>query len=239
MYGEAGMLLLAAAAIIVGSVVQRASGVGGGFLIVPILAMIDTAYLPGPLVFATIALSTLMAWREWQYVDFSAIPGILVGFVPGTAVGAWLLSVVAPDRLGVVFGSVILLAVLITGLGMHPPATRPIRALVGAISGVMGASSGIGAPPLALLYQRQSGAVLRATLAVLYTICSVLILLMLAAFGDFGSREALLGLALTPGFFVGYLLGAPLVKFVDRSGVRWVVLLVSAAAAVALIVKSF
>lgn len=232
-------LLLAAGAVIAGSIVQRASGVGGGFIIVPLLAMIDVAYVPGPLVFATIALSTLMAWREWRHVDFFAMPWILTGFIPGTVLGAWVLSAVAPDRLGMVFGSVILLAVVISSLGLHPPVNRASSAFTGAISGVMGASSGIGAPPLAILYHRHSGAVLRATLAVLYTICSLLIVLMLAAFGDFGSRDALLGLALTPGFFIGYVLGAPLVKVVDRRGVRWIVLLVSAAAAVALIVKSF
>ena len=51
--------------------------------------MIDVAYLPGPIVLATIALSTLMAWREWAHVDFGAIPWILGGFVPGAAAGAW------------------------------------------------------------------------------------------------------------------------------------------------------
>ena len=232
-------LLLAAGAIVAGSVVQRASGVGGGFIIVPMLAMIDVAFVPGPMVLATIALSVLMAWREWEHVDFAAMPWILAGFVPGAAAGAWVLTIVAADYLGVVFGSVILIAVLITSLGLHPPLNRWTSVITGSISGVMGASSGIGAPPLAILYQRQSGPVLRATLAVLYTICSVLIVLLLAVLGDFGWQETVTGIALTPGFLIGYWLGAPLVKHIQGRGLRATVLLVSAAAAIALIVKSF
>jgi len=103
----------------------------------------------------------------------------------------------------------------------------------------MGASSGIGAPPLALLYHRESGPALRATLAVLYTVCSLLIVLLLAAYGSFGVREALTGCLLMPGFFIGYFLGGSLVVHIERQGLRTAVLVVSAAAAVALIAKSF
>lgn len=232
-------LLLAAIAIAAGSAVQRASGVGTGFIVVPLIAMIDVAYLPGPLVLATIALSTRMAWREWAHVDFAAIPWILAGFIPGAAAGAWALTAISGDQLGFLFGGVILFAVLLTSLGLHPPLNRISSAVAGLVSGAMGASSGVGAPPLAILYHRASGAMLRATLAVLYTVCSMLILIVLAIFGNFGTTEALTGLLLVPGFFVGYLLGAPFVAYVEAAGVRTPVLVLSALAAVALIVKSF
>ena len=100
-------LLLAAAVIIAGSMLQRVSGVGGGFLMVPLLAMIDVAYLPGPLVFATLALSSLMAWRDRAHVDLGNMPVILLGFIPGTLLGAWVLSAVPPEQLGVVFGAAV------------------------------------------------------------------------------------------------------------------------------------
>jgi len=232
-------LALAAVAIAAGSAVQRASGVGTGFIVVPLIAMIDVTYLPGPLVLATISLSTLMVWREWSHVDFKAVPWILSGFVPGAAVGAWALTAIAPDQLGFLFGGVILFAVLLTALGLHPPLNRISSVITGLVSGAMGASSGVGAPPLAILYHRASGAVLRATLAILYTVCSILILIVLAAFGSFGAEEALTGLLLIPGFLVGYRLGAPFVAYVEAAGVRTPVLVLSALAAVALIAKSF
>jgi len=230
--------LLAAAAVVTGSVVQRVTGVGGGFIFVPLLAIINVNFVPGPVVFATIALSTLMAWREWAEVDFANLVPILAGFIPGAAAGAWILTRVPADQLGLVFGSTILAAVLISSIGLHPPLNRLTGGIAGIVSGVMGASSGVGATPLAILYQRQSGGVVRSTLAVLYTVCSVLIVLILAAYGEFGWSDAYTGLLLIPGFLLGYLLGGPLILRFDSAGLRALVLLVSAAAAVTLIVRS-
>ncbi len=233
-------LVAAAAAIAAGSVVQRISGVGGGFIFVPVLAMLDTGYLPGPIVFATIALSVLMAWRERQHVDYRTIPVILLGFLPGAAVGAWVLTRVAPGQLGIVFGTTILVAVLISGLGLHLPLNRLTGSVAGLVSGVMGASTGIGAPPLAMLYQHHPGRVLRSSLAVLYTFCSAVIVIVLAVFGRFGMHEVITGALLVPGFVIGYWLGGPLVsRFEAFAGMRRLVLLVSALAAIALLVKSF
>ncbi len=231
-------LLLAVAAIAAGSVVQRISGVGGGFIAVPVVAMIDVGFVPGPLVLASIMLSSLMAWREWSHVDWRNIPAIMTGFVPGSAAGAWLLTTVAPGELGLVFGGVILFAVLITVSGLHPRLNPVTGAAAGVVAGVMGTSTAIGAPPLAILYHRQSGPMLRATLAVIYTICSLLIVLMLLLFGRFGSNDLLAGVLLVPGFVLGFWLGGPLVRRLDGRGLSNVVLLVSAAAAVALIIKS-
>ncbi len=104
----------------------------------------------------------------------------------------------------------------------------------------MGASSGIGAPPLAMLYQAHPGKMLRSSLAVLYSLCSALIVIVLAGFGRFGATEALTGVLLVPGFVIGYWLGGPLVsRFETVAGMRRMVLLVSALAALALIGKSF
>lgn len=231
-------LLLAAAAIVAGSVVQRVSGVGGGFITVPLVAMIDVDFLPGPLVLATVALSVLMAWREWSFVDWRGVPLIMAGFIPGSAVGAWILSVVPPEQLGLVFGGTILLAVVISCVGLHPQLNRWTAGAAGFVSGAMGTSTAIGGPPLAILYQRRPGPELRATLAVLFTLCSLFIVLVLAAIGRFGSADFFVGLWLTPGFFVGYLLGGPLVRRLQGRSLSAVVLLVSAAAAIALIVKS-
>jgi len=231
-------LSLAATAIVAGAVVQRVSGVGGGFIMVPLLAMIDVSYVPGPLIFATLVLSGLMAWQEREAIDFANVAVILAAFVPGAIAGAWVLSLAAAEQLGVVFGSTILVAVLITLLGLHPSLNRGSCIAAGLVAGVMGASSGIGAPALAILYHRQSGAMLRATLALLYTCCSLLILIALALFGRFAMQELYIGVLLTPGFVVGYLLGAVVARRVGHLNMRYLVLSVSAAAAAALIVRS-
>lgn len=231
-------LTLAAMVIVVGSVVQRVSGVGGGFIMIPLLAMIDVSYVPGPLIFATLVLSTLMAWQEREAIQFKFVPLIVVAFVPGVIAGAWLLSLVPAEQLGLVFGSVILLAVLISLLGLHPPLNRSSCVVTGLVAGVMGGSSGIGAPVLAILYHRQSGAALRATLALLYTCCSLLILIALMLFGHFGEQQFYTGVLLIPGFVVGLLLGGLVANRLGHLNMRYLVLGVSSIAAVALIARS-
>jgi len=116
--------IAAVLAVILGSVVQAISGVGGGFIIVPLLAWIDLSLVPGPVVFGSIALSTIMVWRERQHIDLANVPMILIGLLPGCIAGAYLLTRVAGEQLGVVFGSVILLAVVISATGLKVSLNR-------------------------------------------------------------------------------------------------------------------
>jgi len=230
--------IAATLAVIAGSVVQVASGVGGGFIIVPLLAWIDLSLIPAPLVFASLSLSSLMAMREWQAVDWRHIPVILGGLLPGSLFGAWVLASIPLDDLGIVFGAVILLAIIVTVSGWHIPLNRVTGALTGTLSGAMGTSSGIGAPPLALLYQDQPGARIRATLAALYTGASLIILAMLFGFGKFNADDVWSGLLLMPGFVLGYWLANRWTPHIDQRHSRLAVLLVSGTAAAALIIRS-
>ena len=91
-------------AVLLGSVVQVASGIGGGFVIVPLLALVDLNLIPAPLIFASLSLSGLMAVRERAAVDWGHIPITLLGLIPGSILGAYVLSSVPQANLGVVFG---------------------------------------------------------------------------------------------------------------------------------------
>ncbi len=231
-------LLAVTAIVVLGSVIQAASGVGGGFLMVPLLAWINLELVPGPVIFGSLVLSGLMAWRERVAIDRGNLPAIFLGLVAGAFIGAWILSVVPGNALGIVFGTAILLAVLVTASGLDIPVNRRSTVLCGVIAGAMGASSGIGAPMLALLYQHSSGARVRATLAFLYTGASLLILLMLTIFGKFGRAEAIDGAMMIPGFLLGYWLVNSFRQNLERFGSRGPILIVSALAALLLLGRS-
>ena len=108
----------------------------------------------------------------------------------------------------------------------------------GMLAGAMGTAAGIGAPVLALLYQQLSGPRLRATLAFLYAASSVVVLGVLHLLGRFGTGELLLGLALVPGFVLGYLVSPGLAQYIDRGYARPAVLWVSTLSALLLIGRS-
>lgn len=228
----------ATAAVVLGSLVQVTTGVGGGFIMVPLLAMIDLSLVPAPVIFASLSLSTLMAVRERAAIDWLHIPLILTGMLPGAMLGAFLISRLPLEKLGIVFGIVILLGVLITAIGKPLPLSRYSALGSGVLSGVMGASSGIGAPLLALLYQHETGARLRSTLALIYVMASLLILLVLAGFNRFWTDEIIAGFYLIPGFILGYLVASRFSARMDDGKIRIAVLIVSASAACALIWRS-
>jgi len=232
-------LAAATAAVILGSVVQVASGVGGGFIIVPLLAWIDLRLVPGPVIFASLSLSMIMAIRERHAIDWRHLRSTMLGILPGAALGTWILTAVSPERLGIVFGIVVLLAIVLTAVGPRLTLTRATAIFAGIVAGAMGASSGIGAAPLAIVFQNQPGPQLRSTLAAIYVAAAVLMLAILFGFGRFGLPEVQSGLLLVPGFLIGFWLAQRFATRLGQLGSRGPVLAVSAAAAVLLIVRSF
>ncbi len=46
-----------------GSVLQAATGLGAGLVVVPLLALISLDFVPGPVILAALTLAWLMAWR--------------------------------------------------------------------------------------------------------------------------------------------------------------------------------
>lgn len=231
-------LVLSTLAVMAGSLVQAITGMGSGFVIVPLLALIDLSLVPGPLVFGSLALSVTMALRGREHIDRSRVPVIVLGIAPGSVAGAFLLTRFDGQSTGVVFGCVILAAVALSLAGLRVSPRREAAFAAGALSGVLGAAAGIGGPVLALLYQDEEGDRLRATLGLLYACGAIVILMVLASAGRFGAGELMNGALLMPGFVLGYLLSGRFVVYFSQRYVRLAVLSLSVAAATALIVRS-
>ena len=233
------LYILAANGILAaGSILQAATGLGAGLVVVPLLALISLEFVPGPVILAVLALAWLMAWRGRAEIYFTGMPVLLGGLLIGMILGASALSYLPSDRLGVLFGGLILLAVVVSISGARVEHTRAVVSFAGALSGFMGTTSAIGAPVLALLYQHHPGPVLRATLGLLYLISSIVMLALLHLAGRFGMNELRLGLMLIPGVVAGYLLAGLLARFLDRGYSRMAVLVISTLSAFLLILKS-
>jgi uncharacterized membrane protein YfcA len=224
--------------ILLGAIVQAATGLGAGLLIVPFLALINVEFVPGPVIFASLVLSSLMAYRGRNNISTQQLSVIFIGLVAGMGAGAIILSTVALDRIGIVFGICILGAVLISGFVKNFQFTPAHKLFAGTLAGFMGTTAAIGAPILALLFQFEDGKVIRATLGLIYFISSVLMLLFLHLVGHFDYADVILGIYLIPGFVLGYLIAGKLAQFVDRGFARPAVLVISAISASVLIIKN-
>ena len=230
--------LAAVLAITLGAVMQAATGLGAGLIVVPLLALISLELVPGPVIFASLILSFLMAWGGREPINLSNIDKILLGLLAGMVAGAYGIAQLPLESLGLVFGLLIVLAVLASFAGLKVGLTPANLLTAGALSGFMGTTAAIGAPVLALLYQHEDGKTLRATLGLLYFVSSIAMLALLHIAGHFSLRELALGAYLIPGFLIGYFLAGKLARTLDQGYSRIAVLLISSVSAIVLIVKS-
>jgi hypothetical protein len=216
--------LLAACAVVLAAGVQGTVGFAYALLAAPLLALISPELVPGPVLFSSLALSALTAWRERASIDRRGVATALLGRVPGAALAGAAIGWLPTVSYEFLFGSLVLVAVL---LGLVGKGFRPtIPALLGAgfASGVMGTLTSVGGPPIALVYQHASGPVLRATLNAYFALGCVVSIGVLALAGRFGARESLAGLALMPLVFIGFVASGRVHARIDAGRARAAVL---------------
>jgi len=229
-------LALAGFVLAIASAVQGSVGFGSALLAAPFLVLIDPRLVPGPLLVATTVLTVLLSVREREGMDLRGVGVAILGRLPGVAVGAWLLTRVPAHALGPFFGALIVLATLIMAFG---PAIQPSRpALLGAgfVSGIMGTSSSIGGPPMALIYQHEPGARMRGTLSGYFTLGALLSLVALVLSGRFGRWEVEAAAWLTPGVLIGFFASRHAARWLDRGRTRVAVLWTAGLAGALLVV---
>ncbi len=229
--------VLSALAVTVGATVQGTVGFGLGILGAPLLILIDPSLVPAPLLLAAAVLTTLLTHRDWHSVDFSHLKWSLSGRAGGTVVAVLTLAVTSAEQMAVGLGVLVLFGVAMSASGLRPPLNPRSLVIAGCMSGFMGTSVSVGAPPIALVYQSVSGPRVRGTLSAYFTVGVIMSLAGLAVVGRFGLREVMLAVSLLPGIVLGYLLSRHTAGVLDRGHTRAAVLVMSAVAGVAVIVK--
>ena len=234
---SAGQLAAALAAVCVGATIQGSIGFGMNLIAVPVIAVLDPTALPASLVLAGLPLSALMVRREHHAIDRRGVAWILLGRVPGTLLGAWIVTAASPGTLSVVLGVTVLTAVLMSLRARPISITSSTSAVAGFASGAMGTAAAIGGPPLALLYQHRDGETMRSTLAASFLLGTTLSVATLTVAGELAWRHVLIALALTPSVAVGVALSSRLKAFLDSNWLRPSVLALAAAAGVLAMLK--
>ncbi len=224
-------------AVALGAAVQGSVGFGLSLVAVPILALIEPRLLPGPLLCVAIVLTLLLTHRERRSIDFFGVTWGLAGRIPGAVIGAAALTVMPRDQISLMFGLLVLAAVVISLLQIRVRPTAPGLVAAGLLSGFMGTTAAVGGPPIALLLQHKPGAELRATLSGFFLVGASVSLLALVAIGRFGLPELWLALTLLPAILVGFWASRYTARILDRGYTRTVVLAMSSAAAVAVILR--
>jgi uncharacterized protein len=229
------VIVLAAVIVTAGALVQGGAGFGLGVVAAPTLTLLDPALMPGALLVAAAVLPMLTFAREPRDTDWRGLSWAFAGRLGGTAAGTAIVAVLSVRALGAVVGTIVLAAVALTATRFRIAKNPGTLVSAGFVSGATGTASAIGGPPIALVYQRDSGPRIRATLAVFFSLGSVISLAALAGSGHLPGRAVAAGGALIPFVAAGFALSQPLRKYLDNGRMRAAVLILATFSAAFLI----
>lgn len=229
--------VVVAAAVLLASCLQASIGFGMGMFAAPVVAIVDPALIPGTLIMLATFVTLIVSVRERDAIDLNGTKWALIGRVPGTIAGALLLAALPERGLAVLLAAVVLLGVVLTSAGWVPAARRRNVVLAGAASGVLGTATSIGGPPMALVWQRNSGARLRGTMSSFFLIGSLMSLAALWFTGAVSAHTLWTFALLAPATVVGYVLSRYVNRFLDPARLRRLAIAVSAIGATVLIVR--
>ncbi|MGD2042846.1 MAG: sulfite exporter TauE/SafE family protein [Acidimicrobiia bacterium] len=215
--------------------VQGVVGLGFAMVSVPILALIDPSLAPVPQLLITLPLTVAMAWRERSHLSLRGVGWIVTGRVPGAVLGVALLAMATQAALELMIAGLVLVAVAIIASGVHVKRTPGTQFGAGLFSGASGLIASIGGPPLALLYTRDEGPIVRSNLAAVFTIGLSITIVARIVSGNMTWSDARVAAILFPALVAGYLTSLVLKDRWSQSAVRNGILILSLAGAAGLI----
>lgn len=197
-------ILLANLVLAAGACLQGVAGYGIGTLSAPLLFLISPAFLPGVMITDSVALNILMLLRNRTSITLRPVRFAVGGSLVGIALASLTLTALTPRGFEFAFGALILLAVLLSVVGLKPTLSDRNSLVAGGVSGYMGTITAIGGPPMALIYQQESGPRVRANLSAFFVFSSIVTVLALIPAGYIGIAELKLVTVTLPGVFVGF-----------------------------------
>ncbi len=229
-------LLLVASVIAAGACLQGSIGFGMGVVSLPFMVMIEPALVPQTVLLGAMPLVVLMAIRSRTTVVAADVALIVLGRIPGSIVAVVVLGVLSQSTLAVAASCVVLAAVVVSLRVVSIVRTSQSLVAAGFLAGLFGTSTGIGGPPIALLYQNETGDEVRSTLGTVNLISITMSLVFLIVGGAFDLTDTRTGLALMPASICGFALSKYVIPYADRR-LRVLVLAVCSVAALAAVAK--
>lgn len=235
---SAAMAIVSVLAVYVGATVQASVGIGLGMIASPVLALADPAFIPVTIVIAVIPLTVSMALTERTHVDQRGFVLAVIGRVPGVVLGAILVAAVGDRLLALLVACSVLAAVIASVAGWHVRTTGPTIISAGLASGFTGTATGVGGPPMAIVYQHGDPATMRSTISAFFAVGAAMSVTALWVAGQIGSHELELTLLILPPVILGALTGRLVKGRLHPAIVRPAVLGLCSLASVALLLTT-
>ena len=218
------IVIYAMAIIFLGSFIQTTIGFGMAIVAAPLLLHLSAEYLPAPIIMVSLFTALLTTLHNRKSIEIGGLKMAIIGRIPGSVAGAWLLLYVSVSTLSLWLGIFVLISLAIGLLPIRIEPNPKRMAIAGFISGFMGTSSGIGGPPIALLLQHQEATKLRSNLAAFFLLSSIISLIIQWAIGYLNINHLLLTLPLLPAAWAGNIAGQYSTKYLPQTLIRYLTL---------------
>jgi uncharacterized membrane protein YfcA len=210
--------------VLMAAFVQGSTGLGFALISGPVIGLVEPRLLPVFLLIQMIPLNGYVTWRERHALDVPGTTWISIGRFVGTFGGLGVLFLVTERQLSLLIGISTVLAVLLTLLAPSFEPGKGAFLTAGLVTGVTETSTGVGGPPLALVYQHRPAPVLRASVAACFLIGEVLSLAILAVSHKITPDQIRSAFVLLPAVVVGALASRLVHHRLDGALMRYVVL---------------
>lgn len=224
--------------VLVAAFVQGTTGVGFALIVAPTLGFLAPQLLPVCLLILMLPLNTYVAWRERKALDRSGASWITFGRFFGTFGGLAILAALPAGYLNVLIGIATVLAAAVT---LVLPSFKPGRqsfVAAGIVTGITETATGIGGPPLALVYQHRKGSELRSTIAFCFLVGELISLAVLSIAGRASTSQIGNAVLLLPALVIGAWLSKHVHHRLDGRVLRFCVLIFAIVSGLVLVFRT-
>lgn len=201
------LLTLACCIIMISALIQTTIGFGMALVAVPFLILIDPQMVPAPVVMIAFVQLSISAWVHKADIQWRPILMATIARVPGTLLAVWLMSISGVEGIKLFIACSVFAAVAISLFKIQAQPNSRNHLIAGFFSGLGGTTTGIGGPPMALLYQHQRSDFVRANLSAFFVIGSLISLIGMAIGGFVTTQSWIYFLYFLPASLIGVWLG--------------------------------
>lgn len=220
-------LVLVNLILLIGACLQGLLGFGLGFFSAPLLFLLAPQYVPGPMILNALLLTLLMSIRNHRALEWRQTGFALTGGSIGVLAAAVLMSSLAVSQYRMLFGALMIIAVLLSVIGAHPKLNPRNNLIAGMLSGFMGTTTSAGGAPMGLLYQHAPPQLRNAHLSMFFLYINIFGMIVLWLSGMSGWADIWLFVQSIPALLIGWGLSDLVGRRINARRLRQMILTVA------------
>ncbi len=221
--------------LITGACLQSVIGFGLGLLCAPVLYFLMPELVPGPMILNALLITSLLSVRHRGEIDPKQTGFAILGGTAGVLVAGSVMLYIDAHQYQLLFGVSILIAVLLSLIGLTPKVSIISNLIAAMISGFMGTTTSAGGAPMGLLYQSEEHDRIKANLSIFFVYINLFGILVLWVTGAAGHDDLSLFVRCVPAILTGWALSYVITRNINEARIRQLILFVAGCSGVVLV----